>query len=114
MVQDRTLTCRDCSQPFAFTASEQEFYAQKGFTNEPCRCPDCRARRKTEHSSSGTGRSWSSGGSYERGPRQMYAATCSQCGKKTEVPFEPTPGKPVYCADCYQAVSPRRSFGSRR
>ena len=36
---DKSLACRDCGAPFSFTAGEQEFYAQKGFTNEPSRCP---------------------------------------------------------------------------
>ena len=39
---DKTLTCRDCGTQFVFTTGEQEFYAQKGFTNEPTRCPNCR------------------------------------------------------------------------
>ena len=43
---DKTLTCRDCGTQFVFTAGEQEFYAQKGFTNEPGRCPSCRQSRK--------------------------------------------------------------------
>src|ERR1041384_7714876 len=43
---DKTLTCRDCGTQFVFTAGEQEFYAQKGFTNEPGRCPACRQSRK--------------------------------------------------------------------
>ena len=47
---DKTLTCRDCNQPFVFTAGEQEFYAQKGFTNEPTRCGDCRKNRTTDKS----------------------------------------------------------------
>src|SRR5205085_6574812 len=51
---DKTITCRDCGMDFVFTTGEQEFYAQKGFTNEPTRCPSCRKQRK---SSSGGGRS---------------------------------------------------------
>lgn len=101
--KDKPLTCRDCGQAFVFTASEQEFYAQKGFTNEPSRCPECRAARKTQRggsypSSGHTG----PGGGYDRAPRQMYPATCDACGKQTEVPFQPTSGKPVYCSDCFQ------------
>ena len=42
MKEDKTLTCCECGQEFVFTASEQEFYAEKGFTNEPRRCPACR------------------------------------------------------------------------
>ena len=53
---DKTIACRDCGTDFVFTAGEQEFYAQKGFTNEPTRCPSCRQARK----SSGGGRGGSS------------------------------------------------------
>ena len=45
---DKTMTCRECGAEFQFTASEQEFYAQKGFMNEPGRCPECRAARKAK------------------------------------------------------------------
>jgi hypothetical protein len=44
---DKKMTCADCNQEFVFSATEQEFYSQKGFTNEPKRCPDCRAARKS-------------------------------------------------------------------
>jgi len=43
------------------------------------------------------------GGGYERGPREMFAATCSSCGKEAQVPFRPTSGKPVYCSDCFRS-----------
>ena len=46
MFQDRTLTCRDCGKEFVFSASEQQFFAEKEFTNDPSRCPECRAARK--------------------------------------------------------------------
>ena len=45
--EDKTLVCKDCGKDFVFTAGEQEFYAQKGLTNEPKRCPDCRAAKKS-------------------------------------------------------------------
>lgn len=44
--KDITIICRDCGKPFIFSAGEQEFYAQKGFLNEPTRCPECRRARK--------------------------------------------------------------------
>ena len=86
MFEDKTLVCKDCGNEFVFTAGEQEFYAEKGFQNEPLRCKDCRskfkaARRNTE--------------------RVMHDAICDECGAHTQVPFEPTSGKPVYCSDCY-------------
>ena len=113
--QDKTLTCRDCGQQFTFTAGEQEFYQQRGLTNEPGRCPECRQARKAQQGgggySSGGGGGYSSGGGggYERAPRQMFAAVCSQCGKDTQVPFQPRGDKPVYCSDCF--AQQRQSSG---
>ncbi len=47
-LQDKTLVCKDCGTEFVFTVGEQQFYAEKGFTNEPQRCPDCRKARKQQ------------------------------------------------------------------
>lgn len=91
MYNDETLTCVDCSAPFTFTASEQEFYASKGFANKPSRCPDCRAARKAQR------------GGGDRPRREMFQATCSSCGKVAEVPFQPRGDKPVYCRDCFSS-----------
>ena len=48
---DKTLSCKDCGADFVFTEGEQAFYAEKGFTNEPVRCPDCRRARKSQRNS---------------------------------------------------------------
>jgi CxxC-x17-CxxC domain-containing protein len=117
--QDKTLTCVDCSQEFAFTASEQAFFADRQFT-EPRRCPSCRAARKASRGDSGGG-SYSgggyssggnSGGGYSSGPREMFSATCSSCGREAQVPFRPSGAKPVYCSDCFtsQRSSSNRSY----
>lgn len=97
MYSDETLNCVDCGRSFPFTASEQEFYASKGFTNKPSRCSDCRAARKN----SGGGRSGGYGGGRQQ--REMFKATCSQCGGVAEVPFQPRGDKPVYCRDCFSS-----------
>ena len=152
-MSDRTLTCRDCGQAFTFTAGEQAFYTERGFS-EPQRCPTCRSNRKAQRqasgydsgyggggggggyssgggSRSGGGSSYSSGGyggggssyssggggggGYSSGPRQMYPATCSECGRDTEVPFQPRTDKPVYCRECFQlrrAASPPRGYNN--
>ncbi|MCW2278161.1 zinc-ribbon domain containing protein [Heliophilum fasciatum] len=94
MFQDKVLTCKECGCEFEFTASEQEFYAEKGFTNEPGRCPQCRAARKAQNNNNNRG-------GY-RQEREMYPVTCSACGKETTVPFQPRGDKPVYCRDCFQ------------
>ena len=104
--QDQTLTCRDCGNQFVWTASEQKFYADKGFANAPVRCPSCRAAKKQQ---SGGGGGYGRGG-YNSGPRQMYDAVCSNCGQPCQVPFQPRlgedgkPVKPIYCNNCYKSM----------
>ena len=88
MYQDKNLTCRECGQEFAFTASEQAFYADKGFQNEPGRCPACRANRRANNNRGG-------------GERQMVEVICDGCGCTTQVPFQPRGDRPVYCRDCF-------------
>lgn len=89
---DRTLSCADCGADFTFTANEQQFYAERGFTNEPKRCKTCRDKRKGSRDGGGGG----------RGQRQMTTVICASCGTETQVPFQPVSGRPVYCRDCYQ------------
>ncbi len=100
MYADESLACVDCSKTFTFTTGEQEYFAQKGFTNKPSRCPDCRAARKAS-GQGGRGESSYRGGS--RPDREMHSATCSQCGKEALVPFVPRGDKPVYCRDCFES-----------
>jgi CxxC-x17-CxxC domain-containing protein len=94
--QDKSIQCSDCGTTFTFSAEEQEFFASRGYTNEPKRCPSCRQARKTQR--------YGSDAYGYRAQRQMFPAICAQCGKETEVPFEPSEGRPVYCSDCYNKV----------
>ncbi len=102
--EDKSIQCSDCGGAFTFSADEQEFFQSKGYTNEPKRCPSCRQVKRERQGSGG----YSNGGSTYRPRAQMFPATCAQCGKATEVPFEPRSGKPVYCSDCYRKVRPSR------
>lgn len=90
--QDRVLTCKDCGAEFTFSASEQDFYNEKGFQNDPARCPECRSARKRERGNSGGSRQ----------DREMFTVTCAECGVETQVPFKPSNNRPVYCRDCFQ------------
>lgn len=90
--QDKVLVCRDCQDEFLFSAEEQAFYAEKGFAHDPTRCRACRAVRK--------GRSGP--GPDRAASRGLHPAICTDCGRETEVPFRPSPGKPVYCRECFQ------------
>jgi CxxC-x17-CxxC domain-containing protein len=96
--EDKSIQCSDCGTTFTFGAEEQEFFQSKGYTNEPKRCPACRQTRKSERY----------GSSNYSSQRQMYPAVCAECGKNTEVPFEPRGDKPVYCSDCYRKIKPSR------
>ena len=85
MYEDKTLVCKECGQEFVFTAGEQEFYAERGFQNEPQRCKSCRDARKAA----------------SRGPREYFTAVCASCGGEARVPFEPKSDRPVYCSECF-------------
>ncbi|MBI4318704.1 MAG: zinc-ribbon domain containing protein [Chloroflexi bacterium] len=101
---DKSLSCRDCGVEFVFTAGEQEFFAARGFENEPSRCPACRASRRSSRPSG----SYSSDRSYSsRSYREMHPAVCAECGVETQVPFVPRNDKPVYCSPCFDKVRGR-------
>lgn len=85
MYDDKTLKCKECGSDFVFTAGEQEFYAEKGFVNEPQRCKACRDAKKN-----------SAGGK-----REMFIATCASCGGDAKVPFKPREDRPVFCSECF-------------
>ena len=84
-MEDKTLVCKECGKEFVFTASEQEFYAEKGFENEPQRCKPCRYARKNA----------------SRQNREIYEATCAACGGVAKIPFQPRNDRPVYCSECF-------------
>ena len=88
--QDRSLTCRDCTEEFVFSAGEQAFFSSKGLTNDPQRCPSCRAVAKRARSA--------------EGPREFHAAVCGACGGQAVVPFAPRNDRPVYCSTCFDKV----------
>ena len=85
MYEDEKLICEDCGSEFVFTAGEKEFFAARGLSNKPKRCPECRKNRR------------------KNGRRKMFEVTCSKCGCKTKVPFKPIEGRAVFCKDCYEA-----------
>ena len=85
MFEDKTLVCRECGAEFVFTAGEQQFYAEKGFQNEPTRCKACRDARKASRNAD----------------REMFDTVCAKCGKPTRVPFTPKSDRPIYCSECY-------------
>jgi len=98
--QDKSIQCLDCGADFTFSTEDQEFFQSRGYTNEPKRCPACRRTRKAER--------FANGGTSFGAPRQMFPAICAECGRDTEVPFEPRDGRPVYCSGCYSKTRAAR------
>ena len=79
-------TCVECGKE-----CEVPFEPTEG---KPVRCKECFQKYRQNRPPRRTG-------GFDRGPRQMHPATCSDCGKECEVPFKPTEGKPVRCRDCF-------------
>ncbi len=100
MFEDKTLVCKDCGKEFVWTAGEQEFYASRGFENQPQRCKPCRDARKNGVRGGNNG-----------GDRQMFDAVCAACGKACKVPFQPREDRPVYCSDCFARMKQFESRG---
>lgn len=84
-MEDKTIQCRECNRSFVWTIGEQEFFQQKGFSNAPTRCPDCRKARRTPKQFS----------------PQTHAIRCASCGKEDQVPFEPRDPSAILCAECF-------------
>ena len=88
MYEDKTLVCKDCGKEFVFTAGEQEFYAERGFQNEPQRCKACCDAKKNA----------------AKPARELFTTVCANCGKEAKVPFQPSNDRPVYCSECFAAM----------
>ena len=90
-IQDKRLMCVSCGREFVFTVGEQLFFREKGLTNDPKRCKQCKSRQVSELHAVPTGP-----------PKIETVTVCSQCGKRTTVPFKPTQNRPVLCRECFQ------------
>ena len=93
MYEDKTLVCKECGNEFVFTAGEQEFYAEKGFQNEPQRCKACRDARKNA----------------AREQRETFTYTCANCGGEAKVHFQANSERPVYCSECFELIKQQRA-----
>ncbi len=98
LMPDFELVCADCAEMFIFDEKEQRIFRDRKM-RAPRRCKSCRHTHQREYVS-------------EDGMPMMrvdtakkvtYAAVCDQCGKPSQVPFKPAPGRAVLCYDCYNA-----------
>ena len=84
--QDKKLICRDCHKTFIWSAGEQRFFAKKGFTNIPTRCPSCREKFKKRK---------------QEGTLEAQI-TCSVCGKYDKVLVTPRYPEKAMCKECFE------------
>ena len=94
-------TCGDCGKD-----CEVPFEPRQ---DKPVYCNDCFQNHKPQNRGGSGGGRFGGRGGFNRGPREMHKATCGDCGKDCEVPFEPKQDKPVYCNDCFQNHKPARN-----
>jgi CxxC-x17-CxxC domain-containing protein len=95
--QDQQLTCKECGNTFIWTAEEQTFFAEKGFKNVPARCQQCREKARERRKET----------------QAAFQVNCAGCGKKGDVPFEPT-GNPVYCEQCFNKLQEQEESGNKK
>lgn len=112
MFQDRNIGCVECGQEFVFSADDQQYHSEKGYT-DPKRCTSCRAARRSQSgggAGGGGGYGGGGGGGGFRSDRPMFTTTCAQCGQEAQVPFEPRGDRPVYCNSCFSQQRQSSSY----
>jgi len=81
---DQEIICKECGTAFMWSGGEQEFFAEKGLTNTPSRCPICRKKKDVKHSF-----------------QASFDIACADCGKKSQSPFKPADPQNVLCQECF-------------
>lgn len=101
-ISGQSIPCAQCGERFFFSDAERSFYDAKALV-APRRCKACRAARKSRAEESGAGGALARRERGERRERASWAATCTGCGARASVPFEPAAGREVFCASCWRA-----------
>lgn len=99
-IEDKNILCIDCGSDFIWTVGEQVFFRDKGLTNPPKRCRDCKQAKNERIAAVGN--------ALKSGVKQKVevAVYCAQCGAYTTVPFYPSQGRPVFCRSCFLQMNP--------
>ena len=92
---DQTIRCVDCKKDFIWAIGEQIFFRDKGLSNPPKRCRNCKTaknKRITDITAA-----------HKAGFRQRIeiAVYCAKCESYTTVPFYPSQDRPVLCRSCF-------------
>ena len=107
-----TATCGDCGNECQIPFKPKD--------DRPVYCRECFQKHKPQERSGGSSYNRGSGGygrsrfnrddrgsRFSRGPRddrprEMFTATCGDCGNECQIPFKPKDDRPVYCRECFQ------------
>ncbi|MDH3657301.1 MAG: hypothetical protein OEM77_04105 [Nitrosopumilus sp.] len=110
-----TATCGDCGNECQIPFRPKD--------DRPVYCNECFPNHKPQDSgrsrfSRGSGYGRNDRGSRFRGsrddrPREMFTATCGDCGNECQIPFRPKDDRPVYCNECFPNHKPQDSGRSR-
>lgn len=97
---EQEIVCIDCKTHFVWSIGEQIFYRDKGLTNPPKRCKECKQAKNERLASIAAAQA--------AGVKQKIevAVNCATCGEFTTVPFYPSQGRPVFCRSCYIKMNP--------
>ncbi|MDZ4832436.1 MAG: zinc-ribbon domain containing protein [Candidatus Melainabacteria bacterium] len=90
MTFDKNLVCHECQKLFVFSEGEQQFFEQRGLTNLPKRCANCRLSAKFRRNGENLD--------------NLHKIDCTTCGALTVVPFKPSEERPVYCRACFMKI----------
>lgn len=107
-VDDTEIGCIDCGENFVWTVGEQMFFRDKGLTNPPKRCRDCKQAKNERLNAVFKAQAF--------GIKQKIevAVHCAECQNYTTVPFYPSQGRPVYCRSCFLKMNPLPSNGDSK
>ena len=97
---EQEIICIDCKNHFVWAIGEQIFFRDKGLTNPPKRCKECKQAKNERLAAIAA--------SQAAGIKQKIevAVNCASCGETTTVPFYPSQGRPVFCRSCYLKMNP--------
>ena len=102
-MEDTELTCGACGKAYVFSASEQAYYAERGF-QLPKRCRTCRQQRRKSGRGPAVGSPSGSVAALPKRPvrrRKLFPVSCAECARDHELAFPPDE-TPVYCAECFR------------
>jgi CxxC-x17-CxxC domain-containing protein len=74
--------------------------------DKPVYCSDCFASKRGDRDQHNRRDDRRGDRREDRRDRKMYSAICDKCHNACQIPFQPTPGKPIFCEACFGKERP--------